>query len=67
MDIMSYVVDTATQMQQASTAMQYSVEVAKKGQDTQKMLGNAVLSLIQSGADVAAAAQGKGTIVNLTA
>ncbi len=67
MDISSCIVASATQMQQTSTAMQYSVEVAKKGLDTQKMMGNAALELIRSGADTAALAQGKGTIVNLTA
>ena len=68
MDISSYIVASATQMQQASTAMQYSVEVAKKGLDMQKMLGNAALELIQSaGGDAAALAQGKGTLVNMTA
>ena len=65
MDITS-VAAQAIQMKQAETAVQYAVAVAKKGLDAQKMMGEAVLKLIDS-ADVAARAQGRGTVVNLTA
>lgn len=58
----------ATQMQQTQVAMEASVAMVKKGQDVQKMLGEGALHLIRSaGADAAAAAQGKGGLLNVSA
>ena len=73
MDITSQVAANATQMKQAENTMKMSTAVAKKGLDVQKMQGENALKLIESatgsdnGANAAARAQGKGSIINVTA
>ena len=67
MDVTS-VANMATQMKQTELKTQMSVEMLKKSQDVQKMMGAGALELINSaGADAAAMAQGRGLMVNLTA